>query len=209
MTTSGIRGDILLAAERLILDNGIQAATTRAIARAAGCSEGSIYRHFPAKNALVLEVVRSCFPEFLSVLEELPNRAGSGSVRQNLKQVASAALRYYRAILPITSGVLSDPALLHEHRRSLQASAPGLARAIAEVGAYLAREQHLGRVSSEISPGDAARMLLGTLLSQAFLEELSGHRPGGDPADDDLVDGFVSTLWRALRPVDDMVSSSG
>lgn len=209
MTTSGVRGDILLAAERLILDNGIQAATTRAIARAAGCSEGSIYRYFPAKNALILEVLRSCFPGFLSVLQDLPNQAGSGSVRQNLKQVASAALCYYRAILPITSGVLSDPALLHEHRLTSQASTPGPARALAQVDAYLAREQHLGRVSSGISSGDAARMLLGTLFSQAFIDELSGHRASGDGADDDLLDGVLSTLWRALRPIDDMVSSSG
>jgi len=65
VSPSGVRGDILLAAEQLILGGGVQAATTRAIAKAAGCAEGSIYRHFPGKNALVLEVVNSCFRDFL------------------------------------------------------------------------------------------------------------------------------------------------
>jgi AcrR family transcriptional regulator len=209
MSPSGVRGDILLAAERLILDKGIHAATTRAIANAAGCSEGSIYRHFPAKNALVLEVVKTCFPEFTEVLEDLPSRAGRGSVQDNLKQVAGAALDFYRAILPITSGVLSDPALLQEHRLSLRANAPGPARALAEVGAYVSREQRLGRVSSEVSSNDAAGMLLGALFSQAILEELTGQGAGGDRGDEDLLEGILSILWRALRPVDDMVSSSG
>lgn len=54
----GVRADILSAAEQLILDNGLNAATTRAIAATAGCAEGSIYRQFPDKDALVIEVVR-------------------------------------------------------------------------------------------------------------------------------------------------------
>jgi hypothetical protein len=105
--------------------------------------------------------------------------------------------------------VLSDPGLLEEHRLSFEANDPGPARALAEVTGYLEQEQRLGRVCSEISSGDAARMLLGTLFAQAFLDELHGRAASGDRADQDMVDGLLSTLWRALRPVDDMVASSG
>jgi AcrR family transcriptional regulator len=209
MSGSGVRGDILLAAEQLILENGIQAATTRAIAKAAGCAEGSIYRHFPGKNALVLEVVKTCFPEFIDVLEGLPARAGHGSVLANLQEVAGKALLFYRAILPIAAGVLSDPALLEEHRLTFTAANAGPARAVAAVTAYLEQEQRLGRVSSDVSSEDGARMLLGTLFAQAFLEELTGEVRSGNRANQDMVDGVLSTLWRALRPVDDMVASSG
>jgi len=88
MRQAGVRGDILLAAEQLILGSGIQAATTRAIAKAAGCSEGSIYRHFLGKNALVVEVVGSCFSEFAEALYDLAGQAGRGSVLHNLRHVA-------------------------------------------------------------------------------------------------------------------------
>ncbi len=209
MSRPGVRGDILLAAEQLILENGIQAATTRAIARAAGCAEGSIYRHFPGKNALVLEVVKTCFPDFIDVLEGLPSRAGQGSVTANLREVAGKALCFYRAILPIAAGVLSDPGLLEEHRLTFKAANAGPARALAAVTAYLGQEQRLGRVSSDVSSEDGARMLLGTLFAQAFLEELTGEGPSGNRANQDMVDGVLSTFWRALRPVDDMVASSG
>jgi AcrR family transcriptional regulator len=209
MRGSGVRGDILLAAEQLILRNGIQAATTRAIAKAAGCAEGSIYRHFPGKNALVVEVVNACFPDFVQVLDDLPGRAGHGSVRRNLHDMADKALRFYRAILPVASGVLCDAGLLEEHRMSFKATNGGPVRAVADVGAYLAREQALGRISGDASPEDCARMLLGTLFAQAFMEGLTGEQHPDGRGDQDLVDGMLETLWRALRPVGEMVASTG
>lgn len=208
MTSRGVRDDILIAAEELILGNGVQAATTRAIARAAGCSEGSIYRHFPGKNALVVEVINASFPDFAEALTDLQKRVGKGSVQANLRTVAVQALGFYRAILPIASGILSDAGLLKEHRTSLKTAGAGPVRAPAEVAAYLRREQTLGRISAGASPDDCARMLLGTLFSQAFLEELSGHPRGEPDADVDLVAGVMATLWRALRPADEMLATA-
>lgn len=204
MRQAGVRADILLAAEQLILGRGIQAATTRAIAKAAGCAEGSIYRHFPGKNALVVEVVGSCFSEFAGALDDLTRRAGQGSVLHNLKEVSIRALGFYRAVLPVASGVLSDPALLEEHRTSSKPGDAGPAKALADLSAYLGMEQSLGRVAAGVAADDCARMLLGTLFAQAFMEELTGERRD----DGDLVEGVLATLWQALRPVGEMLASS-
>lgn len=209
MRQGAVRRDILLAAEQLILGNGIQAATTRAIAKAAGCAEGSIYRHFPGKNALVVEVVNACFPDFVHARDELPGRAGHGSVQRNLREVAGRALGFYRAILPVTFGLLSDPGLLEEHRLSFKAGNAGPARALADVEAYLRQEQALGRISTDVPPEDCARMLLGALFAQAFLEALTGEDGPGRRADQELVDGVLGTLWRTLRPAEEMLASTG
>src|SRR5882724_11768212 len=54
---SGARRQILNAAAYLLRHRGYEAATTRAIASAVGIKGGSIYHHFPSKDAIVGEVV--------------------------------------------------------------------------------------------------------------------------------------------------------
>ncbi len=56
-TESGARREILNAAAYLLKHRGYEAATTRAIATAVGIKGGSIYHHFPSKDAIVGEVV--------------------------------------------------------------------------------------------------------------------------------------------------------
>jgi TetR/AcrR family transcriptional regulator, cholesterol catabolism regulator len=53
----GARRQILNAAAYLLRHRGYEAATTRAIATAVGIKGGSIYHHFPSKDAIVGEVV--------------------------------------------------------------------------------------------------------------------------------------------------------
>ena len=53
----GARRQILNAAAYLLKTRGYEAATTRAIATAVGIKGGSIYHHFPSKDAIVGEVV--------------------------------------------------------------------------------------------------------------------------------------------------------
>src|SRR5439155_15197916 len=74
-----LRGHILAAAEHIIRERGLRAATTRAIATEAGCAEGTIYRYFPDKAALVVECVRSRFADFLELLATLLDLTGKVS----------------------------------------------------------------------------------------------------------------------------------
>ena len=198
--TGSVWEDILSAAEQLILEAGLGAATTRAIAKAAGCAEGSIYRHFPDKDALVVEVVKTCFPEFVAMLCALPERVGAGTVVQTLEELGRVALGFYRGILPIAAGVLSDQDLLAKNQASFKATESGPAKALEAVTNYLIEEQRIGRVSEHVSAGYGARMVLGAFLSQAFFEGLSGHVPGETESDDEIVKSVAETIWRALKP---------
>jgi len=196
----GTREIILSAAQDLVLAKGLAAATTRAIAAAAGCSEGTIYRYFPDKNSLVLEVIKSRFPGFFELVSVFPAKAGTATVKANLEEMAVASLAFYREILPISAGVLSDRELLVAHRLFFAKTHCGPARALAAVAAYIKAEQKLGRVSKQTSPRHASRLLLGSLFAQAFLFELTGEGCEGPSADPALVTGVVKTLCRALRP---------
>ena len=53
------RAAILAAARRAFAERGYQGAGTARIAEAAGCSEAILYRHFPSKRDLLLEVLRA------------------------------------------------------------------------------------------------------------------------------------------------------
>ena len=73
---SGARREILNAAAYLLRHRGYEAATTRAIATAVGIKGGSIYHHFPSKDAIVGEVVnegvRVVYDAVEKALRELP-----------------------------------------------------------------------------------------------------------------------------------------
>ena len=195
----GIRRHILTAAEEIIQDRGVRAATTRAIAQRAGCAEGSIYRYFVDKHALFMEIVRTRFPQFLELIGTLADRAGTATVRKNLEEVARAALGFYRAIVPIVVGAMAERELLEEQRRHFQETKGGPMKGVVAVSTYIRKEQRLGRISEKVSPEHATRTLLGACSSQALLEELIGNEAVLGP-DDQFAREIVRTIMEGLNP---------
>ena len=194
------RRDILTAAEELIRDEGLGAATTRAIAARAGCAEGSIYRHFPDKHALIIEIVHSRFPQFMELVAVLPDRAGQRTLRQNLEELAAAALPFYRGILPLVMGTMADHRLLLGQRRAFEETGGGPMRLFRAASAYLRRERELGRLAPGASPDHVARLLLGACFSQAFLEQVMGE-VAALGSDGDFVRKTVGAVLEGVRPV--------
>ncbi len=92
-TEVGARRQILDAAAYLLKHRGYEAATTRAIATAVGIKGGSIYHHFPSKDAIVGEVVnegvRVVYDAVEKALKTLPARA---TPRQRLEGAIQAHL---------------------------------------------------------------------------------------------------------------------
>jgi len=202
------RRHILKAAEQIIQEKGLGAATTRAIALQAGCAEGSIYRYFPDKHALFMEVVLQQSPEFLEVLHGLESRVGISTVRLNLEQVALVSLRFYRTVIPLVGGSMAEHKLLQEQRRHFQETKRGPMKAFAHLNDYLRMEQRLGRVAGRCSPEHVSRLLLATCFGQAFMEELVGDeaRLGGDEA---FAREVVRTLMEGCGPKKKPVAVSG
>ena len=57
--------------------NGVRAATTRAIARAAGVTEGAVYRHFVSKEELYLEAYTRLLTKMTEVKQVIASSAAS------------------------------------------------------------------------------------------------------------------------------------
>ncbi len=89
----GARRQILNAAALLLRHRGYEATTTRAIASAVGIKGGSIYHHFPSKDAIVGEVVnegvRVVHDAVVAALAALPADA---TPRQRLETAVKAHL---------------------------------------------------------------------------------------------------------------------
>ena len=81
-------GKVLKAAVDLFAERGIDATSMDAIAEASGVSKATIYRHWPDKDSLVLEVL-----SYLHGLDEEPPVFDSGDFRADL----IAQLRYQPA----------------------------------------------------------------------------------------------------------------
>jgi AcrR family transcriptional regulator len=169
-----IREQILAAAERVVIDRGLGAATTRVIAETAGCAEGSIYRYFPHKHALFIEVIKRRYPEFMNVLASLPDRVGKGNVQKTFEEIVAAALRFYRGLIPLVAGTITEHKLLEEQRRHFEQTESGPLKVLNGVAEYVRREQRIGRISTRVSPSHASRALLGAAFGQAFMEEVLG-----------------------------------
>lgn len=71
---------ILLAARRVLVEEGYEGASTNRIARVAGVSVGSLYQYFPSKEAVVEALVEAHLSEIMTV------------VSRGLAEVATAPL---------------------------------------------------------------------------------------------------------------------
>jgi AcrR family transcriptional regulator len=204
---SGTRAQLVDAAERVLRSKGLARATTREIAREAGCAEGTLYLHFADKLDLVRAVHEKLLPAFVEVVRHLPERAGTRTVEENLTDLAGWALRLYRDMLPLGSSLFADPELLGRFRDRLAERGGGPHRAWEPVVAYLRAEQALGRVAADADPAAAALLLLGACEQLMFVELMTGpetlpFRDRPDPAAE-----LVATLLAGLSPTKASVPS--
>ncbi len=75
------RDRILLAARKLVADGGFREAQVAAVATAAGLSTGTIYRYFPSKAELFVEVLTLAVEQEIQILDEIARRDAPASER--------------------------------------------------------------------------------------------------------------------------------
>ena len=193
----GTRDQILDAAAHVMRTRGLANATTKEIARAAGFSEATLYKHFRDKAELFIDVLRERMPSLIPLIASLAERPGQGTVRANLLEVARAAVHFYQESFPMNASIFAEPRLLAAHRTALGRRRAGPHRAVEGLAGYLRAEQELGRVASAADPDAAAALLLGGCFQYAFLGHFAG-RPAGERDREAFATAAVDTLVRAL-----------
>ena len=185
------RARLIEATKEVVGSHGYSRATTRTIAEAAGVCEATIYRHFPDKIALFFAAVVEQHAPVIAWMAELPDRAGTVTVAENL----AASLRHLavlgKDLAPLELAILGDPELARR-RREGGGAPPGPPSYLA---AYLQAEQRLGRVRADLVPGQIALVLLATLFGV-----VAAHVGAEGPVDARLIDVAVDAFARGLQP---------
>jgi AcrR family transcriptional regulator len=194
-----LRERIVDATLSVIRQRGLARTSTSAIAEAAGCAEGSIYRYFSGKPDLLREVVRSRLPVLADRLEDLSDQAGTATVRESLRRAALALASSCDEFVPLAAALFSDAELLVEQRRLYADDGAAPDHGAATLAAYLRAEQELGRVASAADVDAAARFLLDACLGEAFLDALL-DRQVGDAGRERRASEVVELVLRELEP---------
>ena len=192
---SSMRERIVTATRKLIEDRCIAQVTTKQIARAAGCAEGTIFRHFERKEDLLLAAVLVHFP---ALKESLVSISG-GSARERLRRLASSLIQFFEQITPAFVAVLSDVELTRRHHEIVQEHNGGPQRLYAAVVSFIDAEQARGALHPGLSSVHIASGLLGPCFFRVF-SRLSLGKDAIEMPDDEFVAGIVETLWEGMRP---------
>lgn len=152
------REQLFGAAERVLLREGPNGLTSRAVTAEAGVAKGVLHRHFPDFDAFLAELVL----DRIGRLDELALReaAGAGTVIDNL---TAALTDVFGPVAVAIVGLVTFRDGLRARLR--QAGLPGiplLAQAAALIAGYLAAERDLGRIASDADPATVALTLIGS-----------------------------------------------
>jgi len=168
----------LLEAAKAVFSAGGSEASLEAVARRAGVGIGTLYRHFPTREALFEAVYRREVQQLVELAEQLENEASP----------VDALRRWLRANVELVAtkkGMLAALALVAV-RGSSALYADTLARLTKAVGALLDRAVAAGEIRADIGPEDLLRSLVGL----CYLHD----RPGWQASVMRLVDVFVDGL---------------
>jgi len=168
------RRRILAAARRLVAESGFAGLQIAAVAGGAGVATGSVYRYFPSKAELALEVYRSACDREVQVAEEIAQ--GAGSVTQRLEAAlqasASRAVRAGRTAYALIAEPV-DPLLDAErlvYRRLLARVFEGLIAEGLESGCL-----------AEQDASASAACIVGSIMEAVAAPLAPGADAGGDP----------------------------
>ncbi|MEU9721018.1 helix-turn-helix domain-containing protein [Streptomyces sp. NPDC047976] len=187
---------LLDAAESLMRTVGLANATTKAIAREAGCSEAALYKHFANKEELFVRVLLERTPNAGPLMAALAADPDEGGGEPALTAIARHASLFYAEAMPMAASLFAEPALLSRHREGVREIGAGPHVVLDALEGRLSRELAAGRLREDADPRAAAALLLGACFQRAFFL----HFSGADVVQpvEEFAPALARTLWAAI-----------
>ncbi|NUR91143.1 MAG: TetR family transcriptional regulator [Nonomuraea sp.] len=153
------RDQLFDAAERILLRDGANALTSRAVTAEAGCAKGVLHRHFADFDAFLAELIldRAGVIEFRG--HELRSAAGTGTVDGNLTR---ALTDLFGSVALAVVGLITfrDEVRLRLRQAGLS-GVPILTQAVGTIAGYLSLEREFGRIAADADVDSLALALIG------------------------------------------------
>nr|WP_239081446.1 TetR/AcrR family transcriptional regulator [Streptomyces sp. SID9727] len=180
------------AAERVLLRDGPNGLTSRAVTDEAGCAKGVLHRHFADFDAFLTALVLDRAADLDARARTLGESAGTGTVAGNLTGALTALFG------PVPVAIIPLITFRDELRTRLREATPGggiaiLAQITTAVSGYLTEERARGRVSAD---ADIDALTL-TLVGGGHL--LFADRDSGPPGAEAIGKLVTTAIADAVR----------
>jgi AcrR family transcriptional regulator len=172
------REQLFDAAERVLLRDGPEALTSRAVTAEAGCAKGVLHKHFTDFDGFLAELVLDRIRRLDADAAVLRQSVGRGSVAENLTTFLTGL--FGSVAVAIVSLIISRDGLRARLRQAVPTGVPILGDAAQLIREYLVAERDLGRI-----PAGTDLDTLGlTLIGSGHM--LFADRTGPRPAPEDV-----------------------
>jgi len=182
-----VREQLFAAAERVLLRDGPNALTSRAVTAEAGCAKGVLHRHFTDFDGFLLELVLDRVHRLEARSPDLLATAGTGTVEGNLTAVLTDLFSSVAGA--IMALVIFRDDLRARLRRAGRQGIPLATEATVMIAAYLTAERDLGRIAADADIATLAPTLIGA-------QHLLFAGRDGTPPDPDVVHRIVASVLR-------------
>jgi AcrR family transcriptional regulator len=203
MEAGARREQIVAAALKTFSRLRYRGATKPELARGAGISEVTLFRHFPSKEDLFGAVLDTY--SILPVLKsELEHPEPDKDVHATLRRLGRQFLGIMKARKDVIRLMLAEAATNPRQAQMLFRQGPG--RFLEGAEKMLSGLRRKGAIRPVDVPL-AARALLGVHLAYMLMNEVFGKAGGGEASLDKAADEISTLLWQGLRP--EISSSKG
>jgi AcrR family transcriptional regulator len=185
------REQLFTAAERVLLRDGPNALTSRAVTTEAGCAKGVLHRHFADFDAFLAELVADRAGRIAGLGAALRAQAGTGTVDGHLTAALTAL--FGPVAVAIVGLITSRDGLRARLRPATPSGVPLLTEATAMIADYLTAEQETGRLAAGADVGTLAPTLIGA--GHLLFADRTGPPPDA-AAVGDIVRGVLAGVAR-------------